>query len=353
MNTPEFIEMKLKNAKLNVQNVTIIFIANVQGISTNIADYSDSSVLTEFLSMEEYNELLNACQDFGFYTLTYFEVNEFVKDYLCGKFKNTKLILFEGTQKGTGRGKDAFIPSFCDLSLIIHTGPNAYVNSLCTNKYHWSKLLEVHKIVVPKSWRYDEGRWLNNEIPNTSQKLIAKPCYECASIGIHKESVGYYSNDYEKYLLKISHAYQQPLIVQEFISGYEVEVPVFISEAVPYVLPPVVLYKDQTYSMADSFLDFDDIYGDNYHFCLLDEINMEWSANIQKIACKIVEILELERYARIDFRIDNAGTAYVTDVNSYPHIVYHSSFAFAFEKLDFNRQHLLPSIIGNVLPIQP
>ena len=105
MNTPEFIEMKLKNAKLNVQNVTIIFIANVQGISTNIADYSDSSVLTEFLSMEEYNELLNACQDFGFYTLTYFEVNEFVKDYLCGKFKNTKLILFEGTQKGTGRGK--------------------------------------------------------------------------------------------------------------------------------------------------------------------------------------------------------------------------------------------------------
>lgn len=349
MNTQKLIKHLIEYAKTTINDVTIIFLANVKNITPNDDDYLDSSILTEFLSMNEYNELLTSLQNFGFYTLTYFDSDSFIKDFFENKFKDSKLILFEGSQKGTGRARDAFLPAFCDLEKLVHTGPNAYVNSICTNKYHWTKLLETHNLSVPKSWRFYNGEWLNNEKPITEKKLIAKPCYECASIGIHKQSVAYYSTTYETYLKNISHTYRQPLIVQEFITGYEVEVPVIIHQKKPYILPPVILHKANNLSMEDSFLDFDDIYDDDYQFSLLESINNSWNSTIQKEVFKVIELLELERYTRIDFRITADGMAYITDINSYPHIVKHSSFAFAFEQLHISSQNILPCLIGNVL----
>ena len=166
---------------------------------------------------------------------------------------------------------------------------------------------------------------------------------------LDKQSVDVYTVNYEKYLKKISKIYKQPLIVQEFISGYEVEVPIIISKKIPYILPPVVLYKDSTFAMNDSFLDFDDIHDDDYRFCLLADINPLWSDKITKKVYKIIELLELDRYARIDFRLTHDGMAYVTDINSYPHIVKHSSFAYSFEQLNIDHCNILPCLIGNVL----
>lgn len=349
MDIKQLIEQLIADAKKEITSTIIIFLANVQGLTSNNNDYADNSIITEFLTMNEYNELLSAMQEFGFYVLTYFEFNEFLLDYLSGKFQTKKIVIFEGTQKGIGRARDAFFPAYCDLENLIHTGPNAYVNSICTNKYHWTKLLNTHNICVPDSWRYFNGTWLHNSKPATNKTLIAKPCYECASIGIHKQSVAKYSVDYETYLAQMSRQYNQPLIVQEFISGYEVEVPVIIHHSIPYILPPVILCKSGNALMGDAFLDFDDIYEDNYQFCSLESINDAWCSDVKKQALRIIELLELERYVRIDFRLALDGTSYVTDINSYPHIVRHSSFAFAFSQMNIDAQYILPCLIGNVL----
>lgn len=350
MNTKEMIELLLTKAKCSSKNTIIIFLANVKDMTINRYDYTDSSILTEFLSIEEYNELLTALQDFGFYTLTYFNTEEFIKDYFNGKFYDSQIVVLEGTQKGIGKARDSFIPAFCDLEGLFHTGPNAYVNSICTNKYHWTKLLESHDILVPSSWQYYTDGWLNNQKPISNKTLIAKPCYECASIGIHKESVAKYSLEYENYLKQLSLIYNQPFIVQEFISGYEVEVPIIIYQKNPYVLPPVVIYKKENLIMGDEFLDFDDIYEDDYQFCLMNTISDSIDRHIRIEALKITKILDLERYTRIDFRVDSYGKCCVTDINSYPHIVNHSSFAYAFEQLHVDTRFILPCLIGNILP---
>lgn len=349
METKELIVNLLSKAKENVSKITVIFLANVIGLTHNNNDYNDTSILTEFLTMNEYNELITSLQKYGFYVLTYFNSNEFILDYFSNKFSDTDIIIFEGTQKGIGKARDAFIPAFCDLENMKHTGPNAYVNSICTNKYHWTKLLECHDVSVPKSWRYSCEGWLNNQPPPPNTLLISKPCYECASIGIHKESVSELNNSYETYLKKMTKLYNQPMIVQEFISGYEVEAPLIIHQKKVYLLPPVVLYITDNVMMGHHFLDFDDIYENAYHFCLLDEINSEYKRKLQNEALKIASILELESYARIDFRVTCSGEIFVTDINSYPHIIEHSSFAYSLSSIGFNVQDVLPCIIGNIL----
>lgn len=344
----KFIQNLLVKAKQAINNSTIIFLANVKGKTINLNDYNDTSVLTEFLSMEEYQELLTSLQMFGFYVITYFDTDEFIKDFLNGKYVNENLIIFEGTQKGIGRARDAFIPAFCDLQNLLHTGPNAYVNSICINKYHWTKLLKEHHIPVPNSWRFGQTGWLDIQPPK-NVLLIAKPNYECASIGIHKESVSYITNEYIEYLHKIENAYNQSLIVQEFIPGYEVEVPIIINNKDICLLPSVILSQSNQIQMDYNFLDFDNIYDDAYNFSLLKNVNSIWDSSIQTCAKTICKILELECYARIDFRIDIQGNYYVTDINSYPHIVHHSSFGYAFDQLNIGSENILPCLIGNTI----
>ena len=350
MNTKEIINLLIEKAKGALLDTTVIFLANVKDVTSNCYDYSDSSILTEFLSIEEYNELLTSLQNFGFFTIAYFNSEDFINDYFNGKLDFSNIIVFEGTQKGIGKARDSYIPAFCDLEGLLHTGPNAYVNSICTNKYHWTKLLENHDISVPNSWQYNMGEWLNGQTPVLNKTLIAKPCYECASIGIHKQSVAKYSREYENYLQYLSKVYNQPFIVQEFIYGYEVEVPVIIHQKTPYILPPIAICKKDNPLMGNDFLDFDDIYDDTYQFCLLNTINNSLVIQIKSDVLKIIKILDLECYTRIDFRIDPYGKSYVTDINSYPHIVHHSSFAYAFEQLGINTGYLPPCLIGNILP---
>lgn len=350
MDTKEIINLLIQKAQAALADITIIFLANVKNVTSNRYDYSDSSILTEFLSVEECNELLTSLQNFGFFTLIYYNSEEFIRDYYNEKFATSKIIIFEGTQKGIGKARDSYIPAFCDLEGLLHTGPNAYVNGICTNKYHWTKLLESHNVSVPNSWQYNRGEWLNGQRPIFNKTLIAKPCYECASIGIHKQSIDRYSYKYENYLNKLSMTYGQPFIVQEFISGYEVEVPIIIHQKNPYILPPVVICKKNSSVMGNEILDFDDIYDDAYQFCLLNTINTSIDLQVKTEALKVIKIIDLECYTRIDFRVDLNGKCYVTDINSYPHIVHHSSFAYAFKQLNNNTENLLPCLIGNILP---
>lgn len=346
--TEYFIKKLLLKATQALDNYTIIFLANVQDKTLNINDYEDASVLTEFLSIEEYEELLISLQNFGFYVITYFNTDDFMIDYFNKKYDEENIIIFEGTQRGIGHARDAYLPAFCDLQNILHTGPNAYVNSICTNKYHWSKLLESHGIRVPNSWRFDSTGWLDH-IPDNNTLLIAKPNYECASIGIHQESVSYLTPKYIDFLYRTTDAYRQSLIVQEFIPGYEVEVPIIISNKKIIILPSVVLSKCDHLCMNYDFLDFDNIYDDAYSFSLLKTLNSSWEQSIQECVMKICHILELEQYARIDFRITSEGNFYVTDINSYPHIVRHSSFGYVFEQLGIGCENILPCLIGNTI----
>ncbi len=72
MDIKEMINLLVEKSKDALSGITVIFLANVKDLTSNPYNYSDSSILTEFLSIEEFNELLTSLQDFGFYTLEYF-----------------------------------------------------------------------------------------------------------------------------------------------------------------------------------------------------------------------------------------------------------------------------------------
>lgn len=338
----------INTARVNLNRFEVCIVANVENITKNISDYTENSITTEFLELSELDELVTSAQGFGIYTTVFYDTTDFIEKIIKGH--NTGiLVLFEMTQKGTGKGKDTLLPSFCDMIGCIHTGPNAYSNAITGNKYAWTKLLEAHNIPVPRSWRFsNHSGWLNKNNPPTETLLIAKPLYECASIGIGASSVGILSDVYIRHLSYKSEIYRQPFIVQEFIPGYEVEVPVISTVNEQMVLPPIGISFDGNHYLGGRFLSYDSIFDNDYHFYDFSSVYPH-SEKIEKCVKTVAELLELDGYTRVDFRIKESGEFYITDINAYPHIVSHSSFAKSFELLGFEAADVLPALVGNAL----
>ena len=312
-------------ANRNKSQISLCIIASAKGKTTNYTDYSEHSISTSYLSLAELDELLGYFQEFGIYTTVFFDIEDFIKKYYGNKIKPN--IIFETSPKGIGRGKDALIPCLCDIWGIKHFGPMATVNCLCSSKYQWGSILTAHNIPTPPSHFFTNETWTST--PKVGKKYLLKLNYECASIGLSNNSaIINDGNNVSKYAHDLYLTYSQAVIAQEFIDGYEVEVPVLINTNTTIVLPPVGLsFKDSTLLNSD-FLNYDIIYYDNYGFYDFSTVNQQLTDEIRNCVKKIVSVLDLNGYMRIDFRIKPTGEFYVIDINNDPCIDTNGSFHF-------------------------
>ncbi|WP_181429490.1 ATP-grasp domain-containing protein [Enterococcus plantarum] len=287
---------------------------------------------------------------------TYYDQNNFFLEVIHKQYFNLEKefnIVYDTTQKGSGRGKDSLIPAFCDLFNIIYTGTNPYVNSLTSNKYDWTKLLDYSNIQVPKTIKITQ----NSNFLDFSKELfldkltITKPNFTYASIGISKSSLNSSRDKAIEQAMKINNTLHQPAIIQEFIAGYEIEIGIIGSINGPIILPIVGISIEEKKLLKNSFLDFEKVSIDDYTFYLFEEIApKKIISQIIKACNKLSSIIDFEGHLRIDMRVDTKfDKFYIFDINVYPHIVEHSSFNFAFKSLGFETTELLPALIGNAI----
>ena len=65
------------------------------------------------------------------------------------------------------------------------------------------------------------------DIPTPEQWSSANLAVKFSSIGIDRESIFSYSELKTDFLKRMASAFRQPILVQQFVHGYEVEVPAF------------------------------------------------------------------------------------------------------------------------------
>ena len=319
------------------EQYSIYFSVNVENLTKTNNNYTESLGLSEFLSLNELDEILKSSNKFGFHSKVFFEANEFFKDILHRE-NNENIIVFEFTQKGSGMAKDSLIPSFCELNNIMYTGSNPLTNALCLDKFVLYKLMNSINIPTPESYLYTKDRcWLFQESPTSFQNLISKPISMYASIGVEKLSGISSRQKLEEVLNTNIDKYEQEFIVQKFISGREVEDII--------LLPPVGIKIQGKEYLNDKFLDFEKVEKDNYDFYILK--NNKLIEKINEDVKKIIKILRFTGYGRIDLRIDDNNNYFFTDINAYPHIIEHSSFSKSLCHLGFNKFDTVPIIIGN------
>lgn len=338
----------IHTADENKSEIKLSIIASVKDKTVNYDDYHEHSVSTSYLSLATLNELLGYFQEYDVYTTIDFDIEEFLKRFYTQENKIRPNIIFETSPKGIGRGKDALIPCLCDIWGIKHLGPSANITCLCSSKYQWGSILKSHNIPTPTSHFYTNHTW--NTMPEIGVKYLLKLNYECASIGLSNDSV--IINDGTnliEFSERLSERYYQGIIAQEFIDGYEVEVPVLINHNSTIVLPPVGLSFRKSKLLDSEFLNYDTIYCDNYDFYDFSSVSEQISEEIRNCVYKISNVLDLNGYMRVDFRVKPNGDFYVIDINNDPCINTNGSFLYSLSLLGYENSTIAPILLGNCI----
>ncbi len=336
-----------------INDFSIILVANVRERTTGFDDYVGTSVISEFLTLSQYEMIIDTLRKTGFEVSSYFDETEFIKDCITNNFFRNKckqVIVINTAQKGTAIGRKSLIPAFCDQNGLWHTNSNAYIVSLTRNKYHCDSILQANSFPVTDEYIYfPTTGWFLGKRPRNGDKVIAKLNGETSSIGMNNENIFVYEPSKDSFVKQLSNTYRQPVLVQSFIEGYEVEVPVIIDGDTIEVVLPVGISVNNERRLNDTILDYETRKNLQFGFYNYQSLFPKVSAELEKCTIEAVKLLGIEGFGRVDFRIDLKGNYFITDVAANPHLTKGMSFNYAFEENGLQYKDMLEVLISTTI----
>jgi D-alanine-D-alanine ligase len=242
---------------------------------------------------------------------------------------------------------DQNVASYLELIRIPYTGCNPRGLMLSRGKDLSKKLLHYHRIPVPAFAVFP----MNKKIQRPSRlpfPLIVKSLSEDASIGIAQKSI---VDTDEKLAERVTFIHEKigtAAIAEQYIAGRELYVGVIGNDRMR-VLPIWELYfGDIGSKIATAKVKFDVKYQEQRGILQGAAVDLapEVYKRIQNLTRRICRTLELDGYARIDFRLSDDGVPYFLEANPNPEIARHEVFAEAAEYDGMKYSEMLRRIIA-------
>lgn len=298
----------------------------------------------EKFTYQEFNEIYKGIINANlFIKSVIFNELDFLEYFFNNSINRENTVIFNLARNGTDFSKKSIIPAFSDLVNLNYTSSDSFTCSLSRNKLFFSNILRQYNLPTPEIiYSNFDGFFYNKKIKSENKKFIIKPISSAASIGINDNSIGTYDE-----LKNTFDTYKGKIICQEYIDGYECEVPVIILNDKLVALDPILIYSESNQILTQNISnDF------NYHLKLLSEIfpDNNFIDNIKECAKKAFKLLNFKNYGRIDFRIDKeTKDFFITDTSTTPYLNKHSSFGKAFKEAGLRYEDIFKVIVNNSL----
>jgi D-alanine-D-alanine ligase len=198
---------------------------------------------------------------------------------------------------------------------IPFTGSGLLGLALCYNKFLIKKLLQTAGIPVPNFQLFHTP----NDKLNIDMRfpLISKLNEIHGAVEINQDAVSENEKQLRDRLTYLIKTYNQPVIVEEFISGREITAYVLQGNVTKIYFAEKVFNKpDQKYIFAT----FDDQWGDSSSDkTTWPYVYAKYEDNLLKDYVKrAFDITDMEDYAKFDVRLDASGRYYFIDSNANP-----------------------------------
>ena len=247
---------------------------------------------------------------------------EALADGRHGRIDRSLLVAYNGLGYSVGDGafrpgRKSLIPLVADSYGFTCANSDAYACAFTLHKFHCFTLLYTLGVNAPMTWGYEPATGWINGLPPIGTKVIAKSNYESWAVGVTPTSVFTVDDLCTERVSTISEAIGQAVVVQEFISGLEVYVPVLSCPEL-VAAPPVESILKRGPHDHDAFVTIDD----NLSEDSLSYRRFDSSDTVQERLCReakqIFGLLQMEGLGRIDFRVDAKGQPWVIDVAISP-----------------------------------
>lgn len=249
-------------------------------------------------------------------------------------------------------GRKALIPAVADSYGLICSNSNAYACALGRHKFHYFTVLDALGVRTPPAWHYRLRRgWAGDRQPEMGMRVIAKSTYESWAVGVTNESVFTVDTRCEERVEALATEIGQSVCVQQFLPGEEVCVPV-LSVPDRITTPPVEVILAKAPGDPNAVMTIEDNLRLGAVAYRAYQASADVLCRIREAAVAAFEALELAAFARIDFRVDAHGTAWVIDVGVSPGLSRGSSAFASIAELGFDHGQYLRIAIAATLADQ-
>lgn len=209
-------------------------------------------------------------------------------------------------------GEDGTIQSLLELRGIPYSGSKVMASSIAIDKAT-SKMLFQHAGIPTPMWHaldasiaqnYEALKALRSEL---GDKIVVKPNDQGSTVGLTMILDGNL-DDLGK-AITLAGQYSSTVIIEQYISGREITVPVMGDQALPII----------EIAPKEGFYDYKNKYtaGQTEYICpaVMDE---ELTAYIQNLAVTVHHTLNCKAYSRVDFRLDEDNMPWCLEINTIP-----------------------------------
>ena len=240
--------------------------------------------------------VIDACVENG-YTVTEFG---FINDYKKHlKRLKTQNIIFNALHGGIG--ENGSIQKWLDKNNIKYTGSGSIASSLCMDKDASKEIAKRNGIETP-DWQLIQKA--NQEV-KISPPFVVKPNDQGSTIGLSIVK----DNQLTQSAMDLAFQHGNSIIIEKFISGRELTIPIINEEAYPIV----------EINPKNNFYDYECKYtpGMSEYLCpaileqnLVEKIEANTMQLFNKFGCSV--------YARADYILDKSGVPYFLEMNTLP-----------------------------------
>jgi D-alanine-D-alanine ligase len=322
------------------------------GASAAAVDLSEIGVL------EEREHVREALQKNGYKT-SLFNMNSDIKRLIQFiEEKQPDLIFNLCESVGDESTHEMFVAGIYELMGIPYTGAGAFSLGICQNKVRTKQILSFYKIRIPRFALFKNANEVSEEEFDLRFPVIVKPSHEDASVGIDNASIVDNISAVRKRVRYIFQNFDQPVLVEEYISGRELNVAIMgnrrpiifpISEidfsALPSTYPRIVTY-------AAKWIEGTDEYKGTVGVCPAP-LTPEIERQAKEIALKAYRMMGCRDYARIDMRLDKNNNLFVIEVNPNPDISDDAGFARSARAYGLSFEETINKIVEYALERTP
>lgn len=245
---------------------------------------------------------------------------------------------------------DHHIVSYLELLRIPYTGNNPRGLVLTRDKAQAKKILLYHGIRVPEFMvvrRGHRGRLADH----LRYPVIVKSLVEHASFGISRSSVVHSDGALTERVTYVHRQLETDAIVEEYIDGRELYVGVIGNRRLTVLPIWELLFENLPANMphiATEKVKHDtDVQADwGIYQRPADDLAPSRAARIERTCRRIYRALELEGYARIDFRLREDGALFFLEANPNPEIAKREEFASAAAHIGISYPELLQKVVN-------
>ena len=242
-----------------------------------------------------------------------------------------------------GRNREAWAPVLLEMAGVPTLGSDALALSLSLDKWMARERVAAAGVPVAPGWRVTTSADLESVVFPPGCCLFVKPCWEGTAKGIGPRSRVAAQPALVREVERVWRDYQQPALVEEFLSGAEYTVTVVGTP--PRALPVLQRALEAQTGIGLHALERHAPHGGFAHV-LPGALEPALDCELQHLAALAFAALACRDFARADFRLDAAGRPRFLELNPLPTFARDGSFAILAELMGRTLEDLLAEVLA-------